>query len=62
MMRQKDDEIAQHKQKIAAMCDHLAEYRAQIDVAVWEKDFPEELQEFRDFEKFVEEATNMLQD
>ncbi|CAN9206276.1 unnamed protein product [Alternaria alternata] len=62
MMRQKDDEIAQHKQKIAAMRDHLAEYRAQIDVAVWEKDFPEELQEFRDFEKFVEEATNMLQD
>jgi hypothetical protein len=61
-MRQKDDEIAQHKQKIAAMRDHLAEYRAQIDVAVWEKEFPEELQEFRDFEKFVEEATNMLQD
>lgn len=61
-MRQKDDEIAQHKQKIAAMRDHLAEYRAQIDVAVWEKEFPEELQEFRDFEKFPEEETNMLQD
>lgn len=44
------------------MRDHLAEYRAQIDVALWEKEFPEELQEFRDFEKFVEEETNKFQD
>jgi soluble cytochrome b562 len=55
----KQDKIAKFTAEVSGMRDVLVKLQERMDPKLWEE-FPEEFAEFKDFEKYVEDATKML--